>query len=87
MPSVSSSLSTVRSRLELLVLQFALELLRLGNLANSLVEIVLTNSVAVTLDGEEPTADPRSAWYAWGECVVIGGQLTLRSRHFVNRRR
>ena len=39
-------------RLQLLVLQLALELLRLGHLADRLVEIVLVDLVPVRLDGE-----------------------------------
>jgi hypothetical protein len=39
--------------LQLLVLQLALQLLRLCHLPHSLVEIVLTNILAVVLNGEQ----------------------------------
>jgi hypothetical protein len=42
--------------LQLLVLELALQLLRLCNFADSLVKIVLVDCVAVVFDGEEATA-------------------------------
>ena len=39
--------------LQLLVLELAFKLLRFGNLADSLVEIVLVDGVTVVFDGEE----------------------------------
>lgn len=40
---------------ELLILQFALQLLRLGDLSHSLVEIILVDGIPVVLDGEQTT--------------------------------
>jgi len=45
--------STRTPHLQLLVLQFAFQLLRLGHLAHCLVEVVLIDSVPVVLDSEE----------------------------------
>ena len=44
------------SRLQLLVFKLALQLLRLGDLAYGLVEVVLVYGVPVVLDGEETAA-------------------------------
>ncbi len=41
-------------RLQFLILQFALQLLILGDLADGLVEIVLVDGVALVLDGRQP---------------------------------
>lgn len=43
--------------LQLLVLELALQLLRLGDLADGLVEVVLVDCVAVVADGEEAAGD------------------------------
>ena len=42
--------------LQLLVLQLALQLLRLAELAHRLVEVVLVDGVSVGLDGEQAAA-------------------------------
>ena len=41
--------------LQLLVLQLAFQLLRLGHLAHSLVEVVLADRFPVVFDGEQTT--------------------------------
>lgn len=43
------------SLLELLVFQFALQLLRLGHLAHSLVEVVLIDGISIIFDGKQTT--------------------------------
>ena len=43
--------------LQLLVFELAFKLLGLGDLTDSLVEIVLVDSVTVVLDGEQTTVD------------------------------
>jgi len=47
---------SVLSNLQLLVFKLALQLLRFGNLADSLVEIILVDGVPVILDCEETAA-------------------------------
>lgn len=40
-------------RLQLLVLKLTLQLLRLGDLADRLVEVILVNCISVIFDGEQ----------------------------------
>jgi hypothetical protein len=47
-----SSILPCALSLQLLVLQLALQLLRLGHLPHRLVEIVLVNGISVVFDGE-----------------------------------
>lgn len=45
------------STLQFLVLQFALEFLRLGNLPDGLVEIVLIDGVSVIFDSKQTSSE------------------------------
>lgn len=55
MTIMMQSLSFTKDRLQLLVLQLAFELLRLGHLPYCLVEVVLGDRIPVVLDSEQTT--------------------------------
>lgn len=65
--------------LQLLVLELAFKLLRFGNLADSLVEIVLVDGVTVVFDGEETARKERCQYVLLLERVWENGRRTHAS--------